>query len=148
MNDTCRQVMGGSDETSGRSPVHLEVIAPIVQGLGICSTCELILAQARVGEQPAERALGEYPEEWQADYRRLLDWVVDLAGRYGDQILIKVIDPQSAAGLFKSLRHRVRRYPTFLIEGKKVVGWERDQLESAITLALAARHDGDNVDTD
>ncbi len=120
-------------------PVRLEVIAPTFQGLGICISCELILAEAGVGENPRERALDEYPQEWQEEYRRLTDWVYDLAGRYGDRILIRVIDPQSPEGLLKSLRYRVRRYPTFVVAGrKKVVGWEREQLETALALALAA----------
>jgi len=119
--------------------LRLEVIAPVVQGLGICSACELVMAEGEVGQHPAERALDEYPPEWQRDYRRLTEWVYDLAGRYGEHILIKVIDPQSPEGLLKSLRYRVREYPTFVIQGKvKVVGWERELLESALTAALTA----------
>lgn len=121
------------------NPLRLEVIAPIFQGLGLCSACEMVMAEGELGQPPAERALDEYPPEWQRDYRRLTEWVYDLAGHYGDQILIKVIDPQSPEGLLKSLRYWVREYPTFVIEGKvKVVGWERDQLESALTAALTA----------
>jgi len=120
-------------------PVHLEVIAPTFQGLGICTACELVMAEGEVGERPAERALDEYPQEWQEECRRLTEWVYDLAGRYGDQIRIKVIDPQSPEGLLKSLRYRVRRYPTFVVEGKKVVGWERERLEAAVAAALAAK---------
>lgn len=120
-------------------PVHLEVIAPTFQGLGLCSSCELILSEAGVEESPTGRTLEEYPQEWQEDIRRLREWVYDLAGRYGQRLLIKVIDPQSPAGLLKSLRYRVRRYPTFIIEGKeKVVGWDREQLEAMLASALAA----------
>jgi hypothetical protein len=126
--------------TTDRKPVRLEVIAPVFQGLGICTSCELVLSEARVGENPRERALDEYPPDWQEDYRRLTEWVYDLAGRYGERILIKVIDPQSPEGLVKSLRYRVRRYPTFIVAGRqKVVGWEQQQLESALTSALAGQ---------
>jgi hypothetical protein len=115
------------------APIRLEVIAPTFQGLGICSVCELVLAEAEVGENPYERELAEYPEEWQEEVRRLSDWVYDLAGRYGDQILIKVIDPQSPEGLFKSLRHRVRHYPTWIVNGKqRIAGWDREALEAAL----------------
>jgi hypothetical protein len=114
-------------------PIRLEVIAPTVQGLGICSSCELVLSEASVGEHPAKRDLVEYPQEWQDEYRRLTDWVYDLAGRYGERILIKVIDPQSTEGLVKSLRYRVRRYPTWIVDGKtRVVGWDRQALETAL----------------
>jgi hypothetical protein len=120
-------------------PVHLEVIAPTFQGLGLCTACELVMAEGEVAERPAERALAEYPQEWQEEYRRLTDWVYDLADRYGDRLRIKVIDPQSPEGLLKSLRYRVRRYPTFMVEGKKVVGWERERLEGVVAAALAAK---------
>jgi hypothetical protein len=117
-------------------PICLEVIAPTFQGLGICSSCELVLSEAGVGEHPAKRDFDEYPEEWRDDYRRLTDWVYDLAGRYDEQISIKVIDPQSAEGLLKSLRYRVRRYPTWLVNGRaRVVGWDRQALDTALQRA-------------
>jgi hypothetical protein len=61
-------------------PIRLEVIAPTFQGLGICSSCELVLLEGGVGEHPARRALEEYPQEWQDEVHRLTDWVYDLAG--------------------------------------------------------------------
>jgi hypothetical protein len=77
--------------------------------------------------------LAEYPEDWQEDVRRLSDWVYALAGQHGNQILIRVIDPQSPEGLLKSLRYRVRRYPTWIVDGRKrIVGWDREALEAAL----------------
>ena len=112
---------------------RLEVIAPTFQGLGVCAACELVLAEAGVGERPSERALDEYPPEWRDEYTRLTDWVYELADQYGNQILIKVIDPQSPEGLLKSLRYRIRRYPTWIVEGKvRIVGWDRPALEAAL----------------
>jgi hypothetical protein len=114
-------------------PICLEVIAPTFRGLGICTVCELVAAEAAVGEHPAERALDEYPQEWQEEVHRLADWVYDLAERYGEGILIKVIDPQSPRGLLKSLRYRVRRYPSWIVDGKlRVVGWDRQALDAAL----------------
>ncbi|MGD2205422.1 MAG: hypothetical protein PVH17_01470 [Anaerolineae bacterium] len=113
--------------------VRLEVIAPMFQGMGICTACELVMAEADLGERPTERALDEYPQEWQEEYQRLADWVYDLADRYGDEILIKVIDPRTPEGLLKSLRHWVRQYPTWVVNGKKrAVGWDRQALEAAL----------------
>jgi hypothetical protein len=117
-------------------PLRVEVITPTVQRLGLCSTCELFLDEAGVGDQPAEQALAEYPQEWQDEYRRLSDWLYELAARYGDRVLIQVVDPQSPQGLFKSLRYRVRRYPTWIVAGKtRVDGWDGDALEAAIDRA-------------
>jgi hypothetical protein len=114
-------------------PICLEVIAPTFQGLGMCTACELVAGGVALGEHPAERALDEYPQEWQDEVHRLADWVYDLAERYGEGILIKVIDPQSPRGLVKSLRYRVRRYPCWIVDGKtRVVGWDRQALEAAL----------------
>jgi hypothetical protein len=120
-------------ETGSAKPIRLEVIAHTFEGLGMCTACELVLSDAGVGEHPAVRALDEYPQEWQEDYQRLTDWVYDFADRHGDAILIKVIDPQSPEGLWKSLRHRVRQYPTWIVDGKtRIVGWDREGLEAAL----------------
>jgi hypothetical protein len=115
------------------NPVRLEVIAHTFEGMGVCSACELVLSEAGVGEPPFNRGLDEVPHEWQDEYRRLTDWVYGLADLYGERISIKVIDPQSPEGLLKSLRHRVRHYPTWIVNGKeRIVGWDRQALESAL----------------
>ena len=114
-------------------PIRLDVIAPTLQGLGMCIACELVMAEADMGDHPADRALDEYPQEWKEEYQRLTDWVYDLAHRYGDRIRIKVIDPQSPEGLLKSLRYRVRSYPTWVVDGKtRVVGWDLESLEATL----------------
>lgn len=59
--------------------------------------------------------------------------MVELINLYNDDIVIHVIDPQSLMGIFKSLRHRVSRYPTFIIDGQDIiVGWNRKALDLAL----------------
>jgi hypothetical protein len=89
-------------------PVQIEVIAPVLQGYGLCKTCELLFDKADLDGGPVARILDEYPQDWMEDYRRLSDWLADLSARYGERILIEVIDPQSLVGFFKCLRYRVR----------------------------------------
>jgi hypothetical protein len=49
-----------------------------------------------------------------------------------------VIDPQSLAGFFLSLRHWVRKYPTFIVDGReKVVGWDQIALEAVLQARLS-----------
>ncbi len=96
------------------------------------------MARANLDKPPHERGLDEYPDEWQKDWRRLSALVFDLAARYGDSILIRVFDPRSLQGLLKSLRHGVRRYPTFVVAGReKVSGWDTTGLERALRAAGA-----------
>ncbi len=82
----------------------------------------------------------EYPDDLLEDHYRLSTWVEDLANKYKDHILIWVIDPQSGLGLFKSLRYWVRKYPTFIVDGRhKVTGWNREALEAILQNRLTAR---------
>ena len=84
--------------------------------------------------------LNEYPGDLLEDERRLADWVWELCDCYGDRLLIWVIDPQSGLGFYKCLRHRVRRYPAFIIEGRKrYVGWDRQELDAALKEAMESQ---------
>lgn len=79
----------------------------------------------------------EYPPELLEEHVRLSDWVMALSARYGSGIQIRVIDPQSGLGFFKCLRHRVRKYPTFIVNGKaKYTGWDKEALETLLQDAL------------
>ena len=118
-------------------PIHVDVIAPIPEGWGLCHSCEVMLAEARLGETPPARGLDELPPEWQADFHHLSALIFDLAARYRDRLLIRVYDPRSLRGLLKAVRHGARRYPTFIVAGQaKVVGWDEVGLEQAVQAAL------------
>lgn len=82
--------------------------------------------------------INEYPEEVKADYLRLSQWVKALRERHGGQVAIRLVDPQSLLGFWRVLRHCIRRYPTFLIDGAEVVGWDGEP-EGVIATALARR---------
>ncbi len=117
-------------------PVYIDVIAPVPEGWGLCQSCEMLLAQADLGQAPPERGLDELPPEWRADFHRLSALIFDLADRYRDRVLIRVYDPRSLQGLVKALRHGARRYPTFIVAGRtKVVGWDEAALERAVQVA-------------
>jgi hypothetical protein len=116
--------------------VHVDVISPLPEGWGICLSCEMLMAHANLDQAPHERGLDEYPPEWQEEFQRLSDVVMSLSTRYQDSILIRIWDPRSLQGLMKSIRYWVRRYPTFIVEGReKVTGWDVEQLEHHIVAA-------------
>jgi hypothetical protein len=98
-----------------------------------------MFSQSGIGEKVHQEIMGEYPPEMLEEHIRLSDWVVELVQRYGPEVRIRVIDPQSGLGLWKSLRHRVRKYPTFIINGReKYSGWDKGSLDAAIQAALVA----------
>jgi hypothetical protein len=107
----------------------------------MCNSCEMMMAQANLGQAPYERGLDEYPSEWQEEFKQLSSTIFSLADRYQDGILIRIWDPRSLQGLLKAIRHGVRRYPTFIVNRRgKVAGWDPDQLEQQIQAALEISH--------
>ncbi len=125
-------------------PILVEIIAPLLDGWGMCSSCEMLIARANMDKAPYERGLEEYPPEWQADFQHLSDLVIDLSARYSDSILFKIYDPRSLQGMIKSIRYGVRRYPTFIVEGKqKIHGLDTTRIEEALITAGATQQTGE-----
>jgi hypothetical protein len=96
-----------------------------------------MMAQANMGQAPHERGLDEYPPEWQEEFKRLSSTVINLADRYQDDVQIRIWDPRSLLGLWRSILYAVRRYPTFLVNGRdKTTGWDTTKLEQHIRVAV------------
>ena len=114
-------------------PVQIDVFFPVPEGWGICTTCEAMMAQAGMVQSPHERGLDEYPPDWQADFKRLSSIIFNLADSYQNKVQIRIWDPRSLQGMWKSIRHGVRHYPTFVLDAhKKISGWDQEQLEKYI----------------
>ena len=82
------------------------------------------------------------PREWsqaRQDYYRLLQLLDAISERFRGQIIIYLIDPFSLPGLFKVMRYRIRRFPTFLIGGRdRYTGWDPAELTQRIEDRLGA----------
>ena len=77
--------------------------------------------------------MDEYPLDSKEEYLELCDWIRELTRLYKDSLLIKLIDAQSILGFYKSLRHWVRKYPAFIVEGKETyTGWDRERLQDLL----------------
>jgi len=114
-------------------PIRLEILSLVPITFKQCSHCENFYDQSGIGQQVHEQILTEYPPEMLEDYQRLTALVTELFKRFEDSITIQIIDPQSLRGIFKTLRFRIRKYPSFIIDGQDlVVGWDRPALNSAL----------------
>lgn len=103
----------------------------------MCTSCEMLMVQANLGQAPHERGLDEYPPDWQEEFKRLSSTIFDLADRFQNEVQIRIWDPRSLQGLLKSIRYGVRRYPTFIVNRRrKVTGWETNVLEQQIRAAM------------
>lgn len=81
-----------------------------------------------IGDRVHNQEINEYPEEMREEYLRLSDWVRATYDSYGMKVWIKVIDPQSLVGLWKHVRYKVHKYPTFVLDGEHIYsGWSSTQ---------------------
>ncbi len=120
------------------SGIDLRVIAPIPTGFFHCPHCEQFFVQAGIGGQVHREQLEEYPQAILQDASRLAEWLEDLVRRFRNQLRIQVVDPQSLQGFVLSLRHRVREYPAFVVEGRMLyAGWERNALDHLLQECLS-----------
>ena len=84
-------------------------------------------------EKRDRQILNDYPDDLKEDYLFLSNWIRELSQKYRENILIKVIDAQSLQGVVKSIRHRIFRYPTFVIDKKKkYTGKDKERLDALL----------------
>jgi hypothetical protein len=111
------------------SALLLEVVTPTPTEFYHCLHCEQIFGQADIGRKVRAEELARYPAEIREDAARLQALLEEIFDRYQSQVHVRIIDPATPEGLLISVRHWVRRYPTFLIDrSRKVVGWDREAL--------------------
>jgi hypothetical protein len=118
---------------STRQPVLLEVLAHIPTDFFHCLHCEQLFDVAGIGAEVHRELQANYPAEILEDSGRLAALLQDLSVRHGDQLHIRLIDPQSLEGFLKSICYWIRRYPSFIINRRvKYTGWETDELECIV----------------
>jgi len=101
-------------------PILLEVIAPILDRIGLCFSCGLVLQGAGM-----DRGYDAYPAEWRRDFEATLALVKQAMEIRGSDMTVRWSDPRSFRGIYLSVRHAIRRYPAFVLgTGEKFVGLE------------------------
>ena len=128
-------------------PILLEIVSKVLTTFGHCRHCEIFINQAGLDQKFHQNEMNEYPPDLKEEYVKLSDWIRELRRLYKHRLLIKLIDIQSPLGIYKALRHRIRTYPTFIIEGKETyAGWDKnlleDLLDKYIKASILSRHRG------
>jgi hypothetical protein len=126
-------------------PILLEIVTKVVTFFDHCRRCQVLFDQAGLDKKIHQKEMEEYPSDLKEEYANLSEWIRELNRLYKHRLHIKLIDVQSPLGIYKSLRHRIRTYPTFIVEGKETyTGWDKNQLESLldkyIQKALPSKH--------
>jgi hypothetical protein len=114
-------------------PIRLEIVSKVLTTFDHCRHCEIIFDQTGLNQRSHQNQMNEYPLDLKEECLRLSGWIRDLRHLYKHRLLIKLIDIQSPLGIYKALRHRIRTYPTFIVERKETyTGWDRSQLEDLL----------------
>jgi hypothetical protein len=120
-------------------PILLEIVTKVLTTYDHCRHCEIFIDEAGLDKKFHQKEMDEYPPDLKEEYLKLSDWIRELNRLYKHRLLIKLIDVQSLLGFYKSLRHKIRKYPTFIVEGKEIyTGWDKNQLESLLDKYIEA----------
>ena len=114
-------------------PILLEIVTKVITSFGQCRRCKILFDEAGFDQKVHQKELDEYPADLKEEYTKLSDWIRELNRLYKHRLSIRLIDVQSPLGIYKSLRYRIRTYPTFIVEGKETyVGWDKSRLEGLL----------------
>lgn len=114
-------------------PILLEIVTRAITSYDTCRNCKVLFDKAGLDRKLRQGEMEEYPPDLKEDNARLSDWIRELSRLYRHRLRISLIDVQSLPGFYKSLRHRIRKYPAFIIEGKEAYsGWDRSRLEEIL----------------
>jgi hypothetical protein len=117
---------------------QVEILAYAPTEFYHCQHCEIVWGHLGLGNRlHAEERKNALPEDLQAEYAAISDWVQGAFDRYGDRLRVKVVDAASIEGVYKALRYRARRFPAFIIDGQeRLAGFDRDRLNAALASRL------------
>jgi hypothetical protein len=114
-------------------PILLEIVSKALTTFNHCRSCQIIFDQTGLNQKSHQNQMNEYPLDLKEECVKLSGWIRELRRLYRHRLLIKLIDIQSPLGIYKALRHRIRTYPTFIVEKKETYcGWDRNQLEDLL----------------
>lgn len=101
-------------------PVSVQIITYAPTVFRHCQHCELAFEGMGIG-QPVQReaAASSLPDDLARQYQDVSNWVHRLLERHPGRVAVSVIDAASIEGVWKSLRHRVRRYPATIVAGRE-----------------------------
>jgi hypothetical protein len=133
-----------STDRFARRPVTVQVIAYAPTMFRHCQHCEVAFAGLGFAEKMHRaEAANALPEELLQDFQKVSDWVHSLLERHGDRVKVSVVDVASIEGVWKSLRHGLRRYPAVVLDGQKtLVGTDFAAVDRLIAQRLTAAREG------
>ena len=119
---------------------QVEILAYAPTEFYHCQHCEVVWDHIGLGERlHAEQRRTALPDDLQAEYAAISEWVREAFDRYGDRLSVKVVDAASIEGLIKAIRYRSGHFPAFIVNGQeRVRGFDRERLDAALARRLEA----------
>jgi hypothetical protein len=123
-------------------PLRVEVVSKM---LGVqteeCKNCRLVFEEVGLKSKFHNQEINQYPDDIKEEVLRLSDWIRDLVQRYPNNVQFKIIDAMTPLGFYKMLRHRIRKFPSFIINAQQTYsGWDTKVLEPLINQHLQLRN--------
>lgn len=119
-------------------PILIEVITRIPTTFVQCWGCEAAFGLGGMSDALHNEQLNAFPEESKQEAAALVEWTKRLRRRFGRRVRVHFVDAMSFRGFWLSLRHRVHRYPAFIIGGRvEQIGLDLAQLDAVIVARLA-----------
>jgi hypothetical protein len=99
-----------------------------------CQHCEFVWDSVGFGKPiRAEQRSAGLPPDLQAEYAAIAEWVASAHARFGEQLRVDVVDVASLEGVVKAIRHRARRFPAFIVDGReRIVGFDPERLNAIL----------------
>ena len=125
-------------------PVSIQVIAYAPTIFYHCQHCELTFQEMGIGERLRRREAAEaLPDDLAREYQIVSDWVHDLLLRHPGRVRVDVLDAASIRGFITSVRHRINRYPTVIVDdAEKRTGLDLAALDPLIDRKVVAAQTG------
>jgi glutaredoxin len=122
-------------------PLSVQVITYAPTVFRHCQHCEVAFQGVGLGERiHRAEASDALPADLTAEFQEVSDWVHALLDRHGPRVSVSVIDAASIEGVWKSLRHGVRRYPAVIVDGtEKRIGRDFAELDELVEQRLGRR---------
>ncbi len=106
-------------EADRLSPLSVQVVAYAPTLFRHCQHCEVAFEGVGLAERMhRNEARDALPDDLAAEFQRVSDWVHALLERHGPRVAVSVIDAASIEGVWKSLRHGLRRFPAVIVDNR------------------------------
>lgn len=108
--------------------LQVEVITHVLGSMNHCAHCQVFIDGVGVGDRVHQDDLASFPPDWMEEWQIFSDLIANITERFAGKLVVKITDAQSPQAMWMALRHGIRKYPTFIIEGEQYQGLDENRL--------------------